>query len=622
MNFTKDILHQILDQSRSADERARLRCQLAKQYEESGNYEAARDAMGELWQGFGKPPKVEGLDQSTTGEVLLRIGVITGWLGSSKQVEGSQELAKDLINQGISIFESLQECKRVAEAQTEIAVCYGREGALDNARVMLAEALSKLTQGDGDLMALALLRSAIVEKLANRLSDALHILRRAAALFETSSDHTLSGRFHHEFANVLRRLGEIEHRSDYIDQALIEYSAGSFHFERAGHDRYQACVENNLALLLFKLNKFEEAYQHLDRAETLFTTLSDVVHLAQVAETRARVMLSEGAFVQAERSARRAVQLLEHSDERSLLAEALTRQGIALSRLRHDVQAYAAFERAIVVADEAGDRESAGLAALALVEHLPDRLSDDELFSILEGINERLDKTQNVELLRRQKDCFRRFVSRILWPNWPIALEDSVNGYEACQILKALEESRGVIRRAAHMLQLTPQGLQKILNNRHKELRAKIEEIKARYRENSPENSPVTETRTVRILHVEDNDMISGMVKEMLEGHGWVVETCPDGNVALEKIVGEGDYDLLLIDYDLPGVNGLELINRARELDHRCATPMIMLTASPVEAGAREAGADVFLRKPQDVSALVETINRLLEERAQEQEPS
>ena len=105
----------------------------------------------------------------------------------------------------------------------------------------------------------------------------------------------------------------------------------------------------------------------------------------------------------------------------------------------------------------------------------------------------------------------------------------------------------------------------------------------------------------------------------MLEDQGWQVETCADGNAALEKISGEDEYDLLVVDYDLPGVNGIELISRARDLDHRCDTPMVVLAGSPVEAAAREAGADVFLQKPKDVSSLVETINRLLEERKDEQ---
>ena len=45
---------------------------------------------------------------------------------------------------------------------------------------------------------------------------------------------------------------------------------------------------------------------------------------------------------------------------------------------------------------------------------------------------------------------------------------------------------------------------------------------------------------------------------------------------------------------------------------------MVVLAAYPVEAEAREAGADVFLRKPQDIGLLAETINRLLGERQQE----
>ena len=628
MNSTKDLLHQIQDRTLSPEQRALARCKLAKQFEEVGNYEAAREAMGDLWAGIGAAPNVEGLTESTRAEVLLTVGSLTGWLGSTKQVEGSQQAAKDRISESIRVFESLHDVKKVAEAQIEIAVCYRREGALDNARVWFAEALSRLDDRDGDLRAVALLRSAVLEQLAGRLNDALNLLRPAATLIDASINHTLKGRFHNEFANVLRDLGEIEDRADYVDRALIEYAAASIHFEEAGHDRYQACVENNLAMLLFKLSRLEEAYQHLDRADTLFTTLGDVVHQGQVAETRAQFMIAEGALVQAERSARRAVQLLENGDQRSLLAEALTTHGTVLSLLRHEDQAYAAFERAIQIADEAGDQESAGLAALVLVEQLPERLSDDELFAILEGANERLEKAQNVDLLRRQKECFRRFVSRILWPDLPISLEQSVGRHEARLILRALEATGGVIRQAARLLELSYQGLQKILNNRHKDVRQKIPAIKANARTKSLKNedegsaiakNKVGEIRTVKILHVEDNEIVAGMVKEMLEDQGWQVETCADGNAALEKISGEDEYDLLLVDYDLPGVNGLEIISRARELDHRCDTPMVVLAASPVEAAAREAGADVFLRKPQDVSSLVETINRLLEEREQEQ---
>jgi tetratricopeptide (TPR) repeat protein len=458
---TKELLHQLNDPNLSNDERANLRCRVAKEFEEVGNYDAAQDALGELWGELGESPRVENLNAPSVAEVLLRVGTLTGWIGSTHQIEGSQEIAKNRITQSITIFESLRDTTKVAEAQTEIALCYEREGAMDDARVMFAEALSQLEDRDGDLKAVALLRSAVLEKLTNRLNEALDFLTRGTPLFEASNNHTLKGRFHNERANVLRRLGEIENRSDYLDRAVIEYTAASFHFEQEPHARYQACVENNLALLYLNTNRLVDAHEHLDRAETLFTTINDVVHLSQVAETRARVMLAEGAVVQSERSARRAVQLLENGDERSLLAEGLTTQGIALSRLRHKDQARAAFERAIQVAEQAGDLESAALAALALVEEIPECLSDEELFAILKSADDRLENTQNAALLRRQKNCFRRFASRVVWPDWPISLEESVHRHEAKLILRALEDTGGVIKRAAGLLELSRQRLQR-----------------------------------------------------------------------------------------------------------------------------------------------------------------
>ena len=146
---------------------------------------------------------------------------------------------------------------------------------------------------------MALLRSAIVEKTANRQNDALRIHTEAARLFDLIDNHLLKGSFHNSFANVLKNLGAAENRHDYIDRALIEYAAAGYHFEQAGHLRYQACVENNLAMLFWKANRFTDAHEHLDRAQTLFTRLKDSVHLAQVDETRARVLLNEGQVLDA-----------------------------------------------------------------------------------------------------------------------------------------------------------------------------------------------------------------------------------------------------------------------------------------------------------------------------------
>jgi tetratricopeptide (TPR) repeat protein len=474
MTSIKYLLHQISDPQLSTDERAILRCQLAKQLEEAGNYEAACEAMGDLWLGVGKLPNLSQLDQLTMAEVLLRIGTLTGWIGSTKQIKDAQETAKNLLSESITIFDALPDVKKVAEAQTEIGYCYWREGAIDEARMMLSEALTNLDDRDGDMKGVALLRSASVEKVANRLNDALSILTKASPLFAASNNHTLKGRFHNEFATVLKNLGITENRADYIDRALIEFAAAGFHFEQAGHARYQACVENNLAMLFLQVDGLTQAHEHLDRAQALFTRLDDIVHLAQVEETRARVMLAEGAIARAEKIARCAVRMLEQGGEHSLLAEALSTHGIALAQLNHKDEGRATFERAIQIAEEAGDRDSAGVAALCLVEQLAEHLSDDDLCVILDRARALLEHTQNTSLRNRLTDCAYHALSRFqaFRPDWTtFSLRQTLLRQEARFIKMAIEEVGGVISRAARLLGLKGhQSLQFILKGRHREL--------------------------------------------------------------------------------------------------------------------------------------------------------
>ena len=91
---------------------------------------------------------LEGLDDETKAQVLLRVGALTGWIGSASQIEGSQEMAKDLISESIRIFQDLGEKNKAGGARSDLALCYWREGAFDEARVTLQEALAEFDEGD------------------------------------------------------------------------------------------------------------------------------------------------------------------------------------------------------------------------------------------------------------------------------------------------------------------------------------------------------------------------------------------------------------------------------------------------------------------------------------------
>src|SRR6185503_6724059 len=217
---------------------ALLRCQLAATMIMSGQYDAAREALGELWRGVGERPRLEGLTEKTQAEVLLRTGNLSGWLGGASQIEGAQERSKNLISESARIFEALGDTEKTAEAHLDLSTCYWREGALDEARVTLQQVVSRLEHSQSELKLRALLNSAVIESSSERYRKALEIHYRAAPLVEASTNSTFKAKFHSEFALVLKNLGVSERREDYIDQALMEYTAAAYHCEQAGDVRF------------------------------------------------------------------------------------------------------------------------------------------------------------------------------------------------------------------------------------------------------------------------------------------------------------------------------------------------------------------------------------------------
>jgi CheY-like chemotaxis protein len=116
---------------------------------------------------------------------------------------------------------------------------------------------------------------------------------------------------------------------------------------------------------------------------------------------------------------------------------------------------------------------------------------------------------------------------------------------------------------------------------------------------------------SLTILYAEDNKLVSDAVRDLLEAEGWRVELYANGNAAMNRIAGGVRYDLLLFDNELPGATGLELTRYARSLPRYRTTPIIMVSAADCRPDALNAGADLFLRKPDDVHALVGAVRRL-----------
>ncbi|MDQ1560067.1 MAG: hypothetical protein QOD32_3127 [Pyrinomonadaceae bacterium] len=632
MTLAETMLKQLENPALSRDERAQLQCQIAGDFEHRGQYKAARDALGELWQGIGERPALEGLSELTAAEVLLRVGSLSGYLGSVEQIEGAQEKAKDLISESITRFQALGDTTKVVVARSELGFCYRRVGAYDDARVVYQEALRELTDNrEKELRAKILLRLVIVESLSGCYNDALRILTDETRFFEESPNEFLKGKFHNELACTLMVLGEAKHRPDYIDRAIIEYTAASVHFEGAGHTSYLARAENNLGLLLHNAGRYDEAHEHLNGARHLFVTLNDRGSVAQVDETRARVLLAQGKLRAAESAIREAVRVLSKGGEQGLLAEALTTQGYILSKRGNFIESLNTLRRAADLAEQAGAVEDAGRALLSLIEEHGGRITEDELLETYERANNSLRETQDVKTIKRLRACAIRITSdrraylsqrRVrsladFWANFN--LNERVRTYEARYVRRALIDGQGSVTRAARLLGLHSHAtLAAMLDEggRHKDLaylRTPPEPRKQSIiNRHGRRGRRRTKARTINILCVEDYQAVAEAVKDNLEELGWTVELCADGMEAMRKIESKARYHLLILDNQLPGKDGVELARRARQLPHRQRTPIIMLSASDIERDALRAGVNAFLRKPQDIKRLSAMVMRLL----------
>ena len=468
-------------------------CELAKNFEEAGEFNQAAETLTSFWRGISNRPVTKGLEERAQAELLLRSGTLTGWLGSAKQVPGAQEAAKDLISESSALFEKLGLSEKVAEAQVDLAICYWREGALDEARVTLQLVQDNSQESGSEQRLRALLNTALVEWTATRDQDALQICTDAAPLFELSSNDALKGKFHNTFGGVLKNLGIARNREDYIDRALVEFAAASFHFEQAGHSRFLARVENNVGFLFATIGRFDEAHAHLRRARALHISVDDRGGAAGAEDTRAQAFLLEGKYEEAEKIARHAVQALLQGGEQTVLAEALTTHGRALARLKQLHVAKRALDQAVDISQTAGNPDRGGIAAVTAIEELGSHLPVDELQNYYRTAETLLANSQNLSLRTRLGECARRVLSVALAattettetepPLQPgFSLDSEVLRYEGNLIRRALEKSGGSVTRAARLLGVTHQGLAFILNGRHSDLLSIRTPVKRRRR--------------------------------------------------------------------------------------------------------------------------------------------
>ena len=119
------------------------------------------------------------------------------------------------------------------------------------------------------------------------------------------------------------------------------------------------------------------------------------------------------------------------------------------------------------------------------------------------------------------------------------------------------------------------------------------------------------------ILYIEDNPENRLLVKRVLEVEGFTVVEAESGIAGLKQ-AETLKPDLILMDINLPGIDGYELTQRLKQMPHLARVPVVAMTAN-VMKGDREktlaAGCDGYIQKPIDVDQLPAQVSRYIQAR-------
>lgn len=127
---------------------------------------------------------------------------------------------------------------------------------------------------------------------------------------------------------------------------------------------------------------------------------------------------------------------------------------------------------------------------------------------------------------------------------------------------------------------------------------------------------------TANLLVIEDEKKIADSLQQGLEESGYMVRVAYDGTIG-EKIFQQQDIDLVLLDVNLPGINGLELCRRFRQKKSTVGILMLTtLSSLPDKIDGFNAGADDYLPKPFSFAELIVRIKALLRRKDTTQLPA
>jgi tetratricopeptide (TPR) repeat protein len=287
-----------------------------KQYERLGKYEEARKYLSPFWSEITDFPNVSNLNVEEQAELFLRCGSLAGFIGSCRQLKNSQDTALKFIAEALELFTALDKIEKISECETYLASTYQRLGKLDDANNWINRAFQRNIADNCEIR----LHSYIIESLIlmseKNYPKLVERCKSVEGFFRSSSNLFLQGDFNTNYAIGLSRLGE-------LDKAFERFNLAEFFYTKSEHHYYLAQVENNIAILHQKAERYDLAHQFAIQSIERLRKFGDKNREGNSLDTRSQIFMSEGKYTEALKCVNQAVKLLESGENYCYLANTM-----------------------------------------------------------------------------------------------------------------------------------------------------------------------------------------------------------------------------------------------------------------------------------------------------------
>ena len=285
-------------------------------FERTGRYREGLESLSAVWSDVNAEPDLAGLDTVEKASLLLRCGVLAGFLGRLDNNPAAQENSKNLLTAARESFLELDDEDGIVESENWLSMAYMRKGEYREAEAWIDSSLERDLSTDHSARIESFICKSLLLLETERFEDALNFLRSIEPFVQEFDDDYFNGCFSANLGVILRNLGR-------LPDAMQMYNLAKHFHQRSGNTLYLATVENNLAIIYKQEGRFAAAHECVDYAIDLYKDGRDYSRYGFCFDTKASLYLAEGKLDEALTVVEKGLEVLRETEFTAYLVETL-----------------------------------------------------------------------------------------------------------------------------------------------------------------------------------------------------------------------------------------------------------------------------------------------------------